>query len=162
MIYLLYTIHVLVCLFLILVVLLQQGKGADLSVFGGGATQAAFGARGAVSILHKLTVWGFVAFIVTTVTIGFMTSSSKSSSVLSNVPTAAEEAGATEEAATLPATAEAEAEAEAAMPEGQESAGEAGEAEGAIDDGIVDEATDTDDGGASEAGEAGDGEQPVS
>ena len=45
------------------------GKGADLSVFGGGATQAAFGARGAASLLHKLTVWGFVAFIVTTVSI---------------------------------------------------------------------------------------------
>ena len=38
MIYLLYTIHVITCLFLIMVVLLQQGKGADLSVFGGGAT----------------------------------------------------------------------------------------------------------------------------
>jgi preprotein translocase subunit SecG len=92
LIYLLYTIHVLVCLFLILVVLLQQGKGADLSVFGGGATQAAFGARGAVSLLHKLTVWGFVAFIVTTVTIGFMTSSRRSSSVLSNVPAGEETA----------------------------------------------------------------------
>ena len=97
MIYLLYTIHVLVCLFLILVVLLQQGKGADLSVFGGGATQAAFGARGAVSLLHKLTVWGFVAFIVTTITIGFMTSSRKSSSVLSNVPAAGEAAVTVEE-----------------------------------------------------------------
>ena len=88
MIYLLYTIHVIVCLFLILVVLLQQGKGADLSVFGGGATQAAFGARGAVSLLHKLTVWGFVAFIVTTISIGFMTASRKASSVMSDVPAA--------------------------------------------------------------------------
>ncbi len=151
MIYLLYTIHVLVCLFLILVVLLQQGKGADLSVFGGGATQAAFGARGAVSILHKLTVWGFVAFIVTTVSIGFMTSSGKSSSVLSNVPTAAEEAGATEEAATFPAAAEAEAEAEGAMEEGAAD-------EGAVDEGTVDEATETSDEGASEEGD-GDGEE---
>ena len=56
MIYLLYAIHVLVCVFLILVVLLQQGKGADLSVFGGGSTQTAFGARGATTLLHKLTV----------------------------------------------------------------------------------------------------------
>ncbi len=151
MIYLLYTIHVLVCLFLILVVLLQQGKGADLSVFGGGATQAAFGARGAVSILHKLTVWGFVAFIATTITIGFMTSSNKSSSVLSNVPTAAEEAGATEEATTFPAV-EAEAEAAApAVPEALE--GDEGEADGGEDEAIepVDE-------GASEEGEAGDDE----
>ena len=86
MIYLLYTIHVIVSLFLIMVVLLQQGKGADLSVFGGGATQAAFGARGAASVLHKLTVWGFVAFIVTTISIGFMISSDSGSSVLTDVP----------------------------------------------------------------------------
>ena len=57
MLYALYTIHVVICLFLIMVVLLQQGKGADLSVFGGGGTQTAFGARGAATLLHKLTVF---------------------------------------------------------------------------------------------------------
>jgi len=67
--YLVYTIHVLVCIFLILVVLLQQGKGADLSVFGGGSTQTAFGAVGATSLLHKLTVGSFILFILTTMTI---------------------------------------------------------------------------------------------
>jgi preprotein translocase subunit SecG len=71
-IYLLYVIHVLVCLFLILVVLLQQGKGADLSVFGGGSTQTAFGARGATTLLHKLTVASFIIFILTTVSIAIM------------------------------------------------------------------------------------------
>jgi preprotein translocase subunit SecG len=69
-IYLLYAIHVLVCVFLILVVLLQQGKGADLSVFGGGSTQTAFGARGATTLLHKLTVGSFLVFILTTLLIG--------------------------------------------------------------------------------------------
>jgi len=68
-IYLLYVLHVLVCVFLILVVLLQQGKGADLSVFGGGSTQTAFGARSATTLLHKLTVASFVVFILTTVSI---------------------------------------------------------------------------------------------
>jgi preprotein translocase subunit SecG len=68
-IYLLYVIHVIVCVFLILVVLLQQGKGADLSVFGGGSTQTAFGAGGATTLLHKLTVASFVIFILTTVSI---------------------------------------------------------------------------------------------
>lgn len=72
MIYLLYAVHVLVCVFLILVVLLQQGKGADLSVFGGGSTQTAFGARGATTLLHKLTVVSFVVFIVTTVSIAIL------------------------------------------------------------------------------------------
>jgi preprotein translocase subunit SecG len=71
-IYLLYVVHVLVCLFLILVVLLQQGKGADLSVFGGGNTQTAFGARSATTLLHKLTVASFVIFILTTVSIAIL------------------------------------------------------------------------------------------
>ena len=86
MIYVAYTVHVLVCLFLIMVVLLQQGKGADLSVFGGGTTQSAFGARGAATLLHKLTVFGFVAFIFTTVAIGFMQGGSGTGSVMSTVP----------------------------------------------------------------------------
>jgi len=71
-IYLLYVVHVMVCLFLILVVLLQQGKGADLSVFGGGSTQTAFGARGATTLLHKLTVASFLIFILTTVSIAIL------------------------------------------------------------------------------------------
>jgi preprotein translocase subunit SecG len=69
-IYLLYAVHVMVCIFLIFVVLLQQGKGADLSVFGGGTTQTAFGARGATTLLHKLTVGSFVIFVITTLAIG--------------------------------------------------------------------------------------------
>jgi preprotein translocase subunit SecG len=89
-IYVLYTIHVVICLFLILVVLLQQGKGADLSVFGGGSTQAAFGARGAATILHKMTVAGFVGFILTTMAIGFLQTGSSKSSVMSTVEEAAE------------------------------------------------------------------------
>ena len=85
MIYVIYTIHIAVCLFLILVVLLQQGKGADLSVFGGGTTQAAFGARGAATLLHKMTVMGFVAFILTTTGIGFLQTSGSQDSVMSTV-----------------------------------------------------------------------------
>ena len=112
MIYALYTVHVLVCLFLILVVLLQQGKGADLSVFGGGGTQTAFGARGAATLLHKLTVFSFVAFIMTTIGIGILKSGGSSSSVMSDV---AQEAAAEEEAATEPAEPEA---AEPAAPAG--------------------------------------------
>jgi preprotein translocase subunit SecG len=72
--YLILTVHVLVCVFLILVVLLQQGKGADLSVFGGGSTQTAFGARGATTFLHKLTVFSFIIFVLTTLGIGILQS----------------------------------------------------------------------------------------
>ncbi len=82
MIYVLYFIHVVVSVFLILVVLLQQGKGADLSVFGGGSTQAAFGARGAATLLHKLTVTGFVVFTITTLAISLMQGRSLHGSVM--------------------------------------------------------------------------------
>jgi preprotein translocase subunit SecG len=84
-IYLLYALHILVCVFLILVVLLQQGKGADLSVFGGGSTQTAFGARGATTLLHKLTVASFVIFILTTVSIGVFQGKAGNSSVVSGI-----------------------------------------------------------------------------
>ena len=124
MIFLFYLVHIIICLFLIMVVLLQQGKGADLSVFGGGATQAAFGARGAASLLHKLTVWGFVGFIFTTVSIGFMVSSRGSSSVMSNLPEqTAPAATTTEDEAATPLETE-------AIPTDQpaDSTGEAGDA----------------------------------
>jgi preprotein translocase subunit SecG len=59
-------IYVVICVFLILVVLLQQGKGADFTgVLGGGAgTQTAFGARGATTLLQKITVGAFAGFIL--------------------------------------------------------------------------------------------------
>jgi preprotein translocase subunit SecG len=57
-------IYIFVCFFLILVVLLQQGKGADIAgAFGGGGSQTAFGARGATTLLHKLTTGAFIGFI---------------------------------------------------------------------------------------------------
>jgi preprotein translocase subunit SecG len=66
-------IHIIVSLFLILVVLVQQGKGADLAgAFGGGGSQTAFGARGATTLLHKLTTGFFVAFVVTSLTLAIV------------------------------------------------------------------------------------------
>lgn len=113
MIYLLYTLHVLLCLFLILVVLLQQGKGADLSVFGGGTTMTAFGARGATTLLHRLTVGGFVGFVLTTLLIAYLQASAQGSSVMSKVPA---KAPATAPAAAEPAAAPAATEAAPAAP----------------------------------------------
>ena len=130
MLFLFYTIHVLICLFLILVVLLQQGKGADLSVFGGGGTMTAFGARGAATLLHKMTVFAFVGFIVTTLTIGILQKQGSGSSVMTDVPAspeatavAGEEAVEAEEAEgaagdeALPEAALPEDDAPAALPE---------------------------------------------
>ena len=70
MIYLLVVLHVIICLFLIGVVLLQQGKSADLAgAFGGQGSQTAFGPRGAASALSKATTWSAVAFMITSITL---------------------------------------------------------------------------------------------
>jgi preprotein translocase subunit SecG len=70
---LLVVLHVLISLFLILVVLLQQGKGADLAgAFGGGGSQTAFGARGATTLLHKLTTAFFILFVLTSISLAIM------------------------------------------------------------------------------------------
>ena len=61
-------IHVFLCLFLIGIILLQQGKSADLaSAFGGQGSQTAFGPRGASNVLSKSTTWCAVAFMVTSI-----------------------------------------------------------------------------------------------
>jgi len=84
-------IHIIACLFLIGVVLLQQGKGADLAgAFGGGGTQSVFGARGSVTLLHKLTTAGFVIFILTSVFLGIFQRRSHDASVMKSVPAAAQ------------------------------------------------------------------------
>ena len=73
MIYVLVPIYVIVCVFLILVVLLQQGKGADVSAaFGASSSQTTFGARGATTLLERITTWSFVAFSVLAVTISLI------------------------------------------------------------------------------------------
>jgi preprotein translocase subunit SecG len=71
--YVLVPIYVIVCVFLILVVLLQQGKGADVSAaFGASSSQTTFGARGATTLLERITTWSFVAFSVLAVTISLI------------------------------------------------------------------------------------------
>jgi preprotein translocase subunit SecG len=70
MIIFLVVIHVIVCLFLIGVVLLQQGKSADLAgAFGGQGSQTAFGPRGAANLLTKLTAWGAVLFMLISISL---------------------------------------------------------------------------------------------
>ena len=68
--YLLVSVYVLVSLLLIVVILVQQGKGGDIaSAFGGGSSQAAFGARAGATLLTKMT-WGLsAAFIALSLTL---------------------------------------------------------------------------------------------
>jgi preprotein translocase subunit SecG len=68
MYYAITTLHVIVCVILVLVVLLQSGKGADLAgAFGGGATQTAFGSRGPASFLSKMTTVAAIIFMLTSI-----------------------------------------------------------------------------------------------
>ena len=73
-------LHIIISIFLILVVLVQQGKGADLAgAFGGGGSQTAFGARGATTLLHKLTTAFFVLFVLTSMTLAVLQARPRSS-----------------------------------------------------------------------------------
>ncbi len=90
LLYLLIPLHVIVSLFLIGVVLLQTGKSADLAgAFGGQGSQTAFGPRGAANLLTKLTTYGAIFFMVTSIglTIVLSRTSSTDHSVLSGIKT---------------------------------------------------------------------------
>ena len=66
-------VHVTVCLFLIIVVLLQSGKGSDIAAaFSGQGSQTAFGPRGAATALSRATTWSAILFMVTSLSLGIM------------------------------------------------------------------------------------------
>ena len=73
------TIYVLVCLFLILVVLLQAGKGGGMGAAFGGASQTVFGGAGAGNFLTRLTVISAILFMMLSATLSYMASSSDKS-----------------------------------------------------------------------------------
>jgi preprotein translocase subunit SecG len=90
MVILLVIIHIIVSLFIVGVVLLQQGRSADLAgAFGGQGSQTAFGPRGAANLLTKLTTWSAVIFMLTSIglTVALSRSSAADHSVLSGVKT---------------------------------------------------------------------------
>jgi len=70
---LLLILHIIVCLFLIVVVLLQSGKAADLAgAFGGMGSQTAFGPRGSATLLSKATTVSAIVFMVTSLSLSIM------------------------------------------------------------------------------------------
>ena len=70
LLYFVIVLHVIVCLFLIGVVLLQQGRSADLAgAFGGQGSQTAFGPRAAANVLTRLTTWSAVIFMLTSISL---------------------------------------------------------------------------------------------
>jgi len=61
-------VHIIVCFFLIGVVLIQQGRSADLAgAFGGQGSQTAFGPRAAANVLTRLTTWSAIIFMCTSI-----------------------------------------------------------------------------------------------
>jgi preprotein translocase subunit SecG len=84
------TIHVIVCIILIGVVLLQQGKSADLAgAFGGQGSQTAFGPRGAANLLTKVTTWAAIIFMFTSIGLTVLIQRRNgASSVFSGMPAA--------------------------------------------------------------------------
>lgn len=82
-------IHVIVCFFLIFIVLVQSGKGAELGAAFGGSSQTLFGARGAATVFSKLTTIAAVVFMLTSLSLAIVTA--KGGSVVKRVPASTEQ-----------------------------------------------------------------------
>jgi preprotein translocase subunit SecG len=99
------TVHVIVCIFLIIVVLLQSGKAADLAgAFGGMGSQTAFGPRGSATLLSKATTVSAVLFMVTSLSLSILATRSAGlgTSVLDSSPQRATSPVAPKTAAPVP------------------------------------------------------------
>ena len=108
-------LHVVACIFLIAVVLLQQGKGQDLaSAFGGGGTQTAFGPRGSATVLSRATTILAGLFMVTSLALSLIRPNR--SGVLDQVPTVAATPTPTAAPVSVPAPPAIPAEAPAGAP----------------------------------------------
>ena len=90
MVILITIVHIAVCLFLIIVVLLQSGKSGDIAAaFGGMGSQTAFGPRGAATALSRATTWSAIIFMVTSITLSvFASRHAGTNSVLQGVKAA--------------------------------------------------------------------------
>ena len=79
-------LHVFAALFMILIVLLQSGKGASMgAAFGGGSSNTVFGSRGPASFLAKMTTLAAAVFMITSLSLSVVASSSKGSSVVDQI-----------------------------------------------------------------------------
>jgi preprotein translocase subunit SecG len=89
-IYLITIVHVIVCAVLIVVVLLQHGKSADIAAtFGGMGSQTAFGPRGTATVFSRLTTWCAIIFMLTSISLTIFAGKRGSSSIMDNVKTPA-------------------------------------------------------------------------
>ena len=85
MMYLLIFLHILVCIAMIVIVLLQSGKGAEMGAsFGTGGSQSVFGASGGTTFMSKLTTGAAIIFMLTSLTLAYESSNASSSSIMSS------------------------------------------------------------------------------
>lgn len=78
-------VHVVVCFFLVGIVLLQHGKGADIGATFGGSSQSLFGTEGPLPLLNKITTAVAILFMLTSLTLAYISSQKSDSSVMSDV-----------------------------------------------------------------------------
>jgi preprotein translocase subunit SecG len=107
-------IHVVACLFLIVVVLLQTGKGADMGAVFGGGSQTLFGSGGAGNFLTKLTTGTAIAFMLTSLILTYGATRSPSSALINRLPAPAAQPAPEPSAEAQPATPDIEVEPEGA------------------------------------------------
>jgi len=130
---LLVILYIFVCLFLIMVVLLQQGKGADLAgAFGGGGSQTSFGPRGNTNIMHRLTTGVFVLFVLLCLALTILSGKRRTSVMEGVAPPVPVDI-------TQPAGPALEPAAEELAPAADPVAEDAGSAEGAAETGAAEE-----------------------
>lgn len=79
-------LHVLACLALILIVLLQTGRGAEMGAAFGGASQTLFGGGGGNAFMSKLTTGAAVVFMLTCLGLTYLSSAPQTKSIMQNVP----------------------------------------------------------------------------
>ena len=75
-------VHVVVCVFMVIVILLQHGKGADMGATFGGSSQTVFGAGGATTVLSKITIGAAIVFMCTSISLAYLSSSGSSKSIM--------------------------------------------------------------------------------
>ena len=95
-------IHVVVCFALIMIVLLQTGKGADMgAAFGGGSSQTLFGSTGASSFLSKATTAAAILFMLTSLILAYMSGDKSGKSIVMDAPAPIEQTLPTSETAPV-------------------------------------------------------------
>jgi preprotein translocase subunit SecG len=83
---LLIVVHILVSLFLIAIVLLQHGKGADIGATFGGSGQSVFGSEGPVPLLNKITTFSAIVFMGTSISLAYISAHESTGSIMTEIP----------------------------------------------------------------------------